>query len=282
MILKKECAEVFVPDNKPIDEALNRITHMSVGAHQDDIEIMSYHGILQCFGKDDNYFMGVVVTNGAGSPRDNLYASHTDEEMQKIRKNEQKKAAYIGEYGAVAMLNYTSSEVKDGTNQDVVNDLAQLMIKARPKVVYTHNIADKHDTHVSVAIRTINALRMIPTEMQPEKVYGCEVWRGLDWIPDDEKIYFDISAHPNIAASLIGIYDSQISGGKRYDLATEGRWYANATYARTHRTDSLDKLSYGMDLTPLIKDNNMDINKFVQGYIDRFRDEVISTISRFL
>jgi LmbE family N-acetylglucosaminyl deacetylase len=282
MILKKEYAEIFVPDNKPIDEALSRTTHMSIAAHQDDIEIMSYHGISQCFGRDDSYFFGVVVTNGSGSPRDNLYASYTDEEMQKIRKNEQKKAAQIGEYGALAMLDYKSAEVKNASNNDIVDDLIQLIIKAKPNIVYTHNLADKHDTHVSVGIRTINALRQIPDEFLPEKLYGCEVWRSLDWLLDSEKVCFDVSAYPNIASSIIGIFDSQISGGKRYDLATLGRWHANATYARAHNTDKSDKLSYGMDLTPLIKDKSIDISNFILGYLSRFNDDVLSKISRFI
>ena len=39
-----------------------------------------------------------------------------------------------------------------------VEDLAGLLRLARPEVVYTHNLADKHPTHVAVALRTISAL----------------------------------------------------------------------------------------------------------------------------
>ena len=30
---------------------------------------MAYHGVAECFGRKDKWFTGVVVTNGAGSPR---------------------------------------------------------------------------------------------------------------------------------------------------------------------------------------------------------------------
>ena len=85
----KEGAEIFIPDGKPVEEALQRITHLAIAAHQDDIEIMAYHGILECFGKNENWFMGVVVTNGAGSPRI-ASADHTDEQMQRVRKKSRK------------------------------------------------------------------------------------------------------------------------------------------------------------------------------------------------
>ena len=84
--------------------ALKRVTHMSIAAHQDDVEIMALEGILAGFGSREKWFMAVIVTNGAGSPRDGLYASYNDEQMQEVRRLEQKKAAFVGEYSAVAFF----------------------------------------------------------------------------------------------------------------------------------------------------------------------------------
>ena len=282
MNLKNNNAEIFIPDNKPHEEAFKRTTYMAISAHQDDIEIMAYHGILQCFGKDNEWFFGVVVTNGAGSPRDDLYANFTDEEMQKIRKQEQKKAAYIGEFGALALLDYPSSAVKDPYNNDVKNEIKGLITESRPKIVFTHNLADKHDTHVGVSIKVINAIRELPEELRPEKLYGGEVWRGLDWVNDDEKVLLDVSSHPNIGAALVEVFDSQICGGKRYDMATAGRRMANATYAASHGTDSSSYLCYAMDLTPLIKDVKLDINEYIHAYINRFSNDVSQRIAKSL
>lgn len=279
MKLNKKGAEFFIPDGKPVEEAIARTTHMAISAHQDDLEIMSYDGILKCFGQEEQWYFGVVVTNGAGSPRDDLYVNYTDEEMQKVRKQEQKKAAYVGEYGAMALLDYTSSEVKDKNNRDVVDELKTLIATAKPEVIYTHNLADKHDTHIGVAVKVIKAIRELPAELRPKKVYGCEVWRSLDWVNDTEKVLFNVSAHPNIAAALVSVFDSQICGGKRYDLATEGRRLANATYAASHGTDQAAALSYAMDLTPLIEDVNADAAEYIKGYIERFKADVMGKIA---
>lgn len=280
--LKNKGAEIYVPDGQPLPEALKRTTHLAVSAHQDDIEIMASGGILACYGQEDKWFTGIVVTNGSGSPRDGLYATCTDEEMQKIRKKEQKKAAFIGEYAAQVFMDYPSSEVKDPANKEVVEELAEIIRIAAPEVLYLHNLADKHNTHVATAIKTLQAVRMLPPENRPEKVYGCEVWRDLDWLPDEDKVRFDLSAHENLSAALLGVYDSQICGGKRYDLAVLGRRRANATFSETHKTDITTALSYAMDLTPLVKDDNLDIKEYVLGYINRLAQQVKETMEMFL
>jgi LmbE family N-acetylglucosaminyl deacetylase len=274
MKLKNAGAEIYVPDHMDVEEAVKRTTHLAISAHQDDIEIMAYDGISRCFGKEESWFMAAVVTNGAGSPRNGLYADYSDERMQQIRRIEQKKAAFVGEYSALALLDYSSAAVKNPANIDISAEISELILAARPQVIYTHNLADKHDTHVSVAMKVIKALRALPEDALPEKVYGCEVWRNLDWMNDEEKVAFDVSAHPNIAAAVLGVFDSQICGGKRYDLATEGRRVGNATYYASHGTDDATALSYAMDLTPLILDKNMDICAYVTGYIDRFKTDV--------
>lgn len=282
MKLRKANAEIFIPDGMPINDALKRTTHMAISAHQDDIEIMACHGILQCFGREDRWFSGVVVTNGAGSPRDGIYAKYTDEEMQKVRRQEQKKAAYVGEYGSMVLLDYTSSEVKDKNNADVADELADLIRTAAPRIIYTHNLADKHETHLGVVGRVIRAIRSLPMEARPEKLYGCEVWRGLDWVNDSEKVLLDVSERPNISAAVLGVHDSQICGGKRYDLATEGRRRANATYSESHGTDNSTALSYCMDLTPLIRDDSLDATQFILSYIERFKADVAEKTGRII
>jgi LmbE family N-acetylglucosaminyl deacetylase len=267
-------ADFFVPDDAAPAEALARTTHLCIAAHQDDIEIMAYHGIAECFGRKDRWFTGVVVTNGAGSPRAGIYADYSDKEMQQVRLIEQRKAAYVGEYACQIQLGFTSSQVKDRAERAVVDDLAAILRAARPDVVYLHNLADKHDTHIGVSMRAIEALREVRVEVMPKHVYGCEVWRDLDWLVDSEKQALGVSARSNLAASLVGVFDSQVSGGKRYDLATAGRRLAHATYFASHNTDAESALSFAMDLTPLVEDPALNVAGYVCAAIDRFRDDV--------
>jgi LmbE family N-acetylglucosaminyl deacetylase len=276
---KSSEAIVFAPDDLTPDQALARTTHMAISAHQDDIEIMAMDGILRCFQREDQWFSGVVVTNGAGSPRSGLYELYTDEAMQTVRIKEQKKAAVVGEYAAQVLLGYSSGTVKDRSNQEVTADLVTLLKTATPQVVYTHNLADKHPTHVGVAIKVIEAVRSLSAAERPQHLYGCEVWRDLDWMPDNDKTAFNLSEQEGIQSALLGLFDSQISGGKRYDLATMGRRRAHATYFASHGTDVTTGLSYAMDLTPLIEDPTRDIANYVQSFIDRFAADVRKMIT---
>src|SRR4029077_4136919 len=154
--------DVWIPDGLAEGAAFARTTHMGVVAHPDDLEIEGYPGIVECFGRDDCWFCGVVVTDGAGSARGGPYAKVTNDEMVQVRRKEQQKAAMVGEYGAMVMLGVTSAAIKDPARPGVVETLADLLRRARPEVVYTHNLADKHDTHVSVALATIDACRSLP------------------------------------------------------------------------------------------------------------------------
>ena len=279
MKLNKKTADIFIPDGMDIEKALKRTTHLAIGAHQDDLEIKDYHGIAECYNSDEKWFTGIVVTNGSGSARTGQYKDYTDEEMQEVRREEQRKAAVIGKYAAQFQLNYPSSEVKDTSNPDVIDDLFTILKIAKPSVVYLHNLADKHETHVATALRTITAIRKLPANERPDTLYGTEVWRDLDWLSDAEKIALPANKYPELASELVEVFESQIAGGKRYDLATKGRRLANATYHSSHAVDDCNALIFAMDLTPLIKDENMDIKKFISDKIENFKLDTVEKIT---
>jgi LmbE family N-acetylglucosaminyl deacetylase len=273
-------AEVYVPDGLSVEQALARTTHLCIAAHQDDIEIMAAQPILECFQQKDKWFTGVVVTDGRGSPRDNLYKEYTDEEMRLVRFKEQRKAAFVGEYAAQVILDHPSKAVKDASRPEPVEDLVQLLRATKPQFVYTHNLADKHDTHVAVALRVVDAIRKLDPAERPARLVGCEVWRSLDWMVDADKVTMNLSGHENLQEALLGVFDSQIAGGKRYDLASMGRRRANATYFESHGVDLTTGLSYGMDMTPLIAEPGVRSQVFVEALIQQFALDVSNRLLR--
>jgi len=282
MKLSHPAADIYVPDATATPEAaLARTTHLCVAAHQDDIEIMAYHGIAECFGRTDRWFSGVVVTNGAGSPRAGVYANFTDAQMQDVRRSEQRKAAFVGDYSIQLQLGHPSSAVKEKGHAAVQADLVAIFAAARAEVIYLHQPADKHDTHIGVLAHSIAALRKIPADRRPKRVLGCEVWRDLDWMVDTDKQVLDAGQFPNIAAALVGVFDSQITGGKRYDLATAGRRIAHATYHTSHATDQFQGITWAMDLTPLVTDSTLSIADYTQAYVDRFKQDVAARLAKF-
>ncbi len=276
--LSRHSADLFVPDDSPLPQALARTTHLAVGAHQDDLELMAAHGVEECFQNPARWFTGVVVTDGGGSARAFEYEAYSDEQMREVRKLEQRKAAYVGEYSAMLQLGHPSSAVKDGAAPDVLADLCAILRATTPEVVYTHNLADKHDTHVAVCLRLIAACQALAPSERPRRIIGCEVWRDLDWLCDADKVVMPLDRRENLHAALMGVFDSQIAGGKRYDLATAGRRRAHATYFESHGTDQHTQLTWGMDLTTLL--DGVRPEELVQRYIARFESEVSQRLAK--
>lgn len=282
MIKLNPRARLMIPDGLAAAEALRRTTHLGIGAHQDDLEFMAFHGILACYDRDDQWFGGVTVTDGRGSSRTGRFKDWTDDQIAAERIREQEAAAVIGRYAFMAQLGHPSQAVRDAHEKAVRDDLRHILEASRPEVVYLHNLADKHDTHVGCALRCLEAIRQLPKAERPRKAYGCEVWRDLDWLVDGEKTPMPVSARPELARALNEVFATQIDGGKRYDLAVLGRRTANATFSHAHSADQETAMQWAMDLTALIRDDELDPVAYVTGFIDRLKQDVISRLRKSL
>ena len=282
MKLHQPTAGIFVPDGLPLDQAAARISHLGVGAHQDDLEFMAFHGIVTCHASETQWFGGVTCTNGSGSPRTGAYAGLTDAQMMSVRRAEQNAAAAIGRFGLMIQLDHPSDAIKKPGDATLKDDLKEILGQMRPQRVYTHNLADKHDTHIAVLTAALQAMRELPGERRPRQLVGCEVWRDLDWMLDEDKVRMDVSGHDGLMAALSGAFQSQTVGGKRYDLAIPGRRAANATFFDPHAADQASQVILGMDLTPLLHDEWLDPIEFVNGLIERFRAAVNSNLKKQL
>ena len=282
MIPLNPLARIVAPDGVAGPEAIRRTTHLGIGAHQDDLEFMAFHGILACYDRTDRWFGGVTITDGRGSSRAGQFKEWTDDQIAAERIREQEAAALIGQYSFIAQLGFGSAAVRDAQQTAVRDDLRRILEASRPEVVYLHNLADKHDTHVGCALRCIEAIRQMPKADRPEQVYGCEVWRDLDWLVDSEKTPMPISARPELARALNEVFATQIAGGKRYDLAVLGRRTANATFSNAHSTDQESAMQWAMDLTPLVQDDSLDPVDYTVGFIDRLKADVTARLRKSL
>lgn len=255
-------AVVFDLNDKPC-------TRMVVAAHEDDIEIMCGDGIARCYDNPDEGLVAVVVTDGGGSPRAGKFKHFTYDQMVEARKLEQYNVAVRGRYSKLIMLGYTSAETNGAAS--VADDIAEIMREYPCTTLYSHNPADKHRTHVNVFKHTVNALRK--GNFAFTRFYGCECWRGLDWLNDDEKVIFDVTGYGELLTELLNMHVSQVEGGKRYDLAADGRRRANATFMASHAVDTTELCSYGIDLTEVLR--GADPKELVFAAIDRFKNDVL-------
>lgn len=200
--------------------------------------------------------------------------------MVAARIEEQKRAADIGEYSAQMVLLHPTDELKDAKNQRTVDDIEVILRATRPEVVYTHNLFDKHEAHVAVALRVIAAIQRLASAERPEKVYGCEVWRDLDWLMDDRKVVFNVSEHEDLQFKLLEVFESQIAGGKRYDLAAMGRRRAHATYLQPHQVDAATGAIYAVDMTPLTANGAPEPGAWARETLAAFSKDVSDRIGR--
>lgn len=275
----------FVPDGSDVDVALARTTHLAIGAHADDVEFMAWWPIHQCASRDDLWLTAIVVADGRGSPRSGPYAGTSDTQMRDIRFGEQCEAARLGRYSAVLCLDHTSEAIRarpaDAGARGLRAELSAVVGACGAREVYTHSLADRHDTHAALAVAVVDAICALPEAQRPHRLFGGEVWGALDWLCESDKTVFDVSDAETLMESLMGVFASQLEGGKRYDLATLGRKRANATYLHPREVDRAAALDYALDMTPLVREPSLDPRAFVRACIQRFQAEVEARLERF-
>lgn len=274
--------DIWIPDGTSLEPALRRTTHLAIGAHPDDLEIFAYHGIAACYDHPDRWFTGITVTDGGGSVQAGARAGTSRGALVERRREEQRQAATIGRYGLQVQLGLTSDAIKSRKQRKAITaDLAEILEICKPDVVYLHNPFDKHATHVAVFARCLAALKKAAGALSLSAVYGCEVWRDLDWLPDDLKIPLPTDCYPHLAQALVGIFDSQIRGGKRYDLAVQGRRTAHATFSQSHQADSATGLTWALDLMPLLDSKAPPLKTWAADILQRFKLEVDAHLDRY-
>jgi LmbE family N-acetylglucosaminyl deacetylase len=262
--------EVVVANGDTQEQAFARTKMLGIGAHPDDLELLSWHAIGTA--RATRSYAGVVVADGADSPRAGRFAAMSRGEMIRVRRAEQKRAAALGDYGALVLLGYPSADIKRaGLHAPLVDDLAAVLDAARPDAVFTHNPCDVHETHVAVFMHVVAAARVLPANARPRALYGCEVWGALDWLEGPERVTFDVSAHATLGTELVAVFESQIAGGKRYDEAALGRRRANATFSNPREVDGHAATEIAMDVSALMHDTSIDVHDYAMALLERAR-----------
>lgn len=272
-------SELFIPDGVDSDAALSRTTHLGVVAHADDLEFMALDEIARCRASDTEWFGGIVCTDGAGSVTSGPYVGISCDELIATRHREQCEAARTGHYAFVAQLGIPSANLTIPSASPLVEKLADLIARTRPHTILTHNPADKHATHLRVLVALLHALERVPDDIRPARLLGCEMWRSLDWVDDEQKLLLGSNEPPDFELELFRHFDSQIASGKCYDLAVQGRRRANATLAAPRAADAFAEATIALDMSVLIGQSPRAVIPFITAHIDSFRDQVTSALN---
>jgi len=267
-------ANAHVPGGGDLGSVLTTTTHLGIGAHADDLEIMAFPGICACRGQKTLRFSGIVATDGAGSP-----SKLSGQELVKTRMEEQKQTADLGGYAAVIQLAHPSAAIRGTGRKALTADLLPILKSTKPKALYLHNPADRHETHIAVLLSCLDALRQLPSGKRPAEIYGCEVWGDLDWVPADKVVRLPCPAPADFGPSLLRVFRSQVDG-KRYDLAAAGRRRAQATFADAYQADQAEEVVLALDLRPLVENPKLSLTDFVSALTGEFQKQTLDRIRR--
>ncbi len=283
MVFGKHKAECYVPDGIPSEAAMDRATIAAVGAHPDDLEIMALSGILEARRLGGKRFLGIVATPGSTEPRTGVYSGLSYDDLREIRRDEQRLAADIGDYSGVVQLMYESREVKDPREAGLFLDLKAIFERTRPEAVYLHNPFDRHDTHVAVCLRSLQAIRAASeaTGWLPGKVYGCASWRGLDWLVHHDRIALPIHDPDHLSEQLIHAYKSQYAQDSQFEAALRGRRIVNAIHQESHALGLAQEVDHVMDMMPLVRAQTLDMAEYMGHVLHHFEQDALERVARF-
>ena len=95
--------EIFIPDKLDVETALARTTHLAIGAHQDDLEIMAIDGMARREPPSVYTERGVLVVSGSDEDE---WERKAQEQPEKPDQPESEKP----DIDAVHKQRYKSSE----------------------------------------------------------------------------------------------------------------------------------------------------------------------------
>lgn len=275
MKLKK--GSIFLPKARKTGP----VKYLCVCAHPSDCEIMAIDGIQRGYRAQKYSFSCVVTTDGSENERGGKYLKSSDKRMSNVLASEQRKAAELGRYNSVYFMNYKAEEARDQENEDIVAEYIEIIKELKPRIVYTHSLLDRDPTHVCVAVKVINALRKLRKGDQPKVVYGCEMWRDLDWIDKDKIVSFDISKNIRLQRQLISVFKSQIIN-RDYINAAIGRRYVNAAFSRDDKKKEAKLTARAINMTTLLRRKELPIKRYAMSFIDDLYSEINDSMDRSL
>jgi LmbE family N-acetylglucosaminyl deacetylase len=277
----------YAPTSTTKKDVLNKSSSLVIVAHQDDIEIAAANLIAALRHSNEQYVTGIVTTDGARAPRSGKYADYTDPQMAAERIVEQNKAAELGNFGVFQLGHPTPSVLArtgEGSEfETLVQEIQAVIMRTKPEIIYVHSPLDGHPTHNATTAATFEALKRLPPEFEmPKQIIGCEVWRGLDWLPNTkdypltQKLLctIDMSGAVDCFKEIIACHQTQIVGGTDYERTVVSRWQANVM-ANPHKTtvDAPQYIALGLDLTEFVqqlREGKATVDSYFQPLVQEF------------
>lgn len=195
------------------------IVSICLVANITDIEVLGAGGVIDSLYNPNKSFVGVVAYNPKGVPNAGLYSLYNPQDMIRIRQGEQQKAANIGSYNSVYLLNHEEGE--EDIEENIISDFVGLIKAYKPEVIYTYSPFELDPTKIAIMKCVIIALSRIVDDYSPKAVYGVYTEGSLTFVPLDKLVDLGVESKIGFAYSLLDVYDSASEAGEILDPATD-------------------------------------------------------------
>jgi LmbE family N-acetylglucosaminyl deacetylase len=188
---------------------------LAIGAHPDDIEIACSGTLAKCVKRGDTVIVCHVSSGNLG------HVLITPDELRKIRASEAKKA------GALAGIEVICAEFDDlqiyDNNQEARDKLVDIIRRANPDFIITHNPDDYMPDHTAVARLVFDASFTATLPNYKSKVQGpanlvpiyyMDTLAGVNFNPTE---YVDITDEIELKLKMLECHESQIVWMRDHD-----------------------------------------------------------------
>lgn len=194
----------------PTTKKEGRFVTMGFGVEIGDLERISSSYINDNFCDGNRCFVGVISRAPHNILGKNLYAGYSDQDMISIRMQEAVKAANIGSYASLYLLNYAS--LKEEKNF-LLSDYKNLLNNYRPDVIFTFSPFDDDIDHIVSLTVLIEAIKQIKN-YSPKHIFAVNTFGDFGAFNPEGLIHLNLSKQRDLINSLISVYVSIKEEGK--------------------------------------------------------------------
>lgn len=217
-----------------------------------DLEVIASSHISDVICDGHRSFVGVITRTPHDVEAVGAYSGFDADEMVTVRLHEAQKAANIGSYQALYLLNY--GELAE-PSPELVADYRDLLVTYRSDIVFTYSPLDRNREHLVSLKALLQAVNSLEAEQRPAHIYAVNTGGDLGQLLAEELVDLDYDARLPLIESMLSVYVS---------LAEAGLF--------------LEPGATALDLGPQAQEGAVDLEKLVGDLLDKARSRALETI----
>lgn len=238
----------------PTSNKKGKIVTLCFGVEAGDVEVIGSSLCGQVLADGARSFIGVIARTPHDIEPASLYSEYSEEEMVSIRLHEAIKAANIGSYQSLYLLNYGQLEA---INEEMINDYVELINTYRPETIVTFSPLEEDPERIVCLKSVLIALERVK-DYKPAKVLLVNDLGECGTILEDNNSeenslgYIDIAKTADLTDPMLSVYVSY-----QYYLTPAASYF---------------------DVTKEVLAGHVDLIQFVSKIMEHSRDRIINRL----